>query len=219
MRLETRSAPASFFPQRLGAVFWLVGIAVYFAVHLFVESAWTRPYSWSLNNISDLGNVKCGAWGDDARYVCSPLHAWMNAAFLIHGAMTALGFVLTWRWWRTGIASTASRSLMMLAGIGFMLAGFAPADTNENLHVLGALMIFLLGNIGLMLAWHSVPMSLAPRVRFYPLVLGCAGLIAMMLFAGKHDLGFGPGGMERLVVSPLQLFTLTAGIFVLTRAN
>lgn len=108
---------------------------------------------------------------------------------------------------------------MLLAGIGFTLAGFAPADSNENLHVLGALMLLPFGNVGLILAWHSIPMSLLPRVHFCPLVLGCAGLIAMVLFAGKHDLGFGPGGMERLIVLPSQLFTLTAGMFVLTRAN
>lgn len=219
MKLETYSTPVSSFPHRLGAIFWVLGIVVYFAVHLYVESAWITPYSWSLNKISDLGNVKCGTWGDNARYVCSPLHTWMNLAFVIHGAMTMLGFVLTWNWSRFSFTSVASRLLMISGGIGFILAGFAPADINENLHVFGALMIFLFGNLGLMLAWYSMPTSLDARVRFYPLMLGGAGLIAMLLFASGHNFGFGSGGMERMIVFPLQLFTFTAGIFLLKRIN
>jgi hypothetical protein len=52
---------------RWGSAAWIVGAVQFFATHVIVELAWPRPYSWARNNISDLGNVRCGSWGDDGR--------------------------------------------------------------------------------------------------------------------------------------------------------
>lgn len=59
----------------LGAVLWVVAGPLFLLAQLVVQAAWSAPFSWATNNISDLGNVRCQPWGDDARYVCSPLHA------------------------------------------------------------------------------------------------------------------------------------------------
>jgi hypothetical membrane protein len=80
---------------RAGAIAFVLGTIQFFVFHVIVELAWSQPYSWAQNNISDLGNVTCGAWGENGRYVCSPLHAWMNTSFVLKGMLLAAGLVLT----------------------------------------------------------------------------------------------------------------------------
>lgn len=85
--------------DRIGAAAWVLGTIQFFICHLIVEFAWPTPYSWSLNNVSDLGNVYCQPWGDNARYVCSPLHSLMNVSFVIHGMLIIAGVVLIRSLW------------------------------------------------------------------------------------------------------------------------
>lgn len=199
---------------RFGAAALVLGTVQFYAAHLIVESAWPRPYSWAYN-LSDLGNVTCGVWNgsDNPRYVCSPLHALMNASFMAHGVLVVLGLILTWRLWRTSTATVASRFFLALAGVGFFLAGRYPADVNENPHVLGAFLIFFVGNLGLMLAERPLVKS-APGFRLVSFALGALGLVASILFLNHRYLGLGMGGMERLAVLPLQLWFLLTGVLV-----
>jgi hypothetical membrane protein len=95
--------------------------------------------------------VGCGLWDGDGRYVCSPLHAWMNASFVLQGTLLATGLALT-RPLRDRLLAKTSLAFLSLASLGFVLAGLAPADANEGLHVLAALVILFCGNIGLIFA-------------------------------------------------------------------
>src|SRR5918998_939919 len=113
---------------RLGAWALILGVVQFFAFHLIVQSAWPEPYSWVDNNISDLGAVGCGPWEGDGRYVCSPLHAWMNASFVAQGVLLAAGLLLA-RPLRDRLLTKASLAFVSPAALGFILAGLAPADT------------------------------------------------------------------------------------------
>ncbi|MFF9653454.1 DUF998 domain-containing protein [Streptomyces sp. NPDC014622] len=139
---------------RIGYSAWIVGVVQFFVIHGIAESAWARPYSWARNNISDLGNAHCALQSDpEPRYICSPEHGLMNVSFVVLGVLLVVGAALTGGvLWRRSRAAVVARLLVASAGMGFVLAGLAPADVNENQHVLGALFIMAAGNIGLVVA-------------------------------------------------------------------
>ncbi len=202
----------------LGAWALVLGVVQFFALHLIVQSAWPEPYSWADNNISDLGAVGCGPWEGDGRHVCSPLHAWMNASFVAQGALLAAGLVLA-RPLRGRLLTKTSLAFVLLAALGFVLAGLAPADANEGLHVLGAFAVIFCGNVGLIFAEGPAQADGARAVRAFPRTLGTVGLVATALFMGEVWLVFGMGGMERLAVFPLQVWALLMGISILRRGK
>jgi hypothetical membrane protein len=201
-------------PDRFGALVWLAGVALFFALHLYAEAAWKNPdYSWAANNISDLGNVYCQPWGDDRRFVCSPRHDAMNAGFVIQGAAMLIGLAaVSLR--RAGSARTwTAGALLLAAGAGWILAGVWPADVNENRHVLGALLIMILGNIGLALG-PAMPAE-PRRLRWTAPVLGAVGIAGAALFFTGNDPGLGLGGMERVAAYPMLAWMLISGLVIL----
>ncbi|MEU8586802.1 DUF998 domain-containing protein [Streptomyces sp. NPDC048664] len=186
----------------------------FFVVHGIAESAWARPYSWARNNISDLGNAHCALQPEpEPRYVCSPEHGLMNASFVTLGTLLVVGAALAGGvLWRRGRAAAVARLLLAGAGVGCVLAGLAPADVNENQHVLGALLIMAMGNFGLVVAGFALPESIPAPLRWGTSLLGVAAITAFGLFLSRHYLGFGMGGMERVAVFPLLLWVLVVGI-------
>src|SRR6266545_4266427 len=114
---QTKQALQSATVTRLGALAWVFGTLQFFVCHLIVQFAWQPPYSWSRNNVSDLGNVYCGPWGDNARYVCSPLHNLMNASFIVHGILLVAGVLLLRALWGSGCLSQIARSFLVIAGL------------------------------------------------------------------------------------------------------
>ncbi|MGW2488621.1 DUF998 domain-containing protein [Streptomyces sp. NPDC001606] len=203
---------------RIGCWAWIAAVVQFFAVQAVVESAWSRPYSWARNNISDLGNAHCALQRQpEPRYVCSPDHALMNGSFAALGALLVVGAVLTGPLWHRSASALAARILLAGAGLGFLLAGLAPADVHENPHVLGALLIMGGGNIALLTAGPGLSATAVPHAlrRTTPL-LGLTGLTGLCLFLSHHYLGLGMGGMERVALFPLLVWALGAGAVGLT---
>lgn len=216
-------APAPAAPgtaARIGAVAWIVGAVQFLVVQAVAGAAWKTPFSWADHNISDLGNVHCGIWDTTRpRYVCSPLHDAMNVSFVAQGLLLLAGVLLTGPCWGRGGRARAARTLLVLAAGGYLLAGLAPADVDENTHLLGALLILGLGNTGLLLAGWLRRESLFGRgVRGVTLLPGALALVAVVLFFGQLDPGIGLGGMERVAVFPMQVWTVCAGVAVLRAA-
>lgn len=201
-----------------GAVAWMVAVVQLFVVMSVVELAWKTPYSWADNNISDLGNVTCAEFG--GRFVCSPLHDLMNLSFTLGGLLIIVGVLLTRGAWPRGKASIAVRLLLIATGGGWMVAGLAPADVNEDLHVLGgAVVIFLGGNLALLLAGLLGPDTPIGRTRWYALAFGVLGLVAMVLHFSGNGLGLGTGGMERITAYGVPIWLFLAGTFILRSAD
>ncbi|MEU3075080.1 DUF998 domain-containing protein [Streptomyces laurentii] len=203
---------------RIGYAAWIVGVVQFFVVHGIAESAWTTPYSWAHNNISDLGNAVCALRSEpEPRYICSPEHGLMNGSFIALGVLFLLGVVLTGgALWRRGPAAMAARVLLAGAGAGFALAGLAPADVNENTHVLGALLIMLLGNAGLVLTGFVLVRGVPATLRWGGVVWGVVAIAAFGLFLSRTYLGLGMGGMERVAALPLLAWVLSVGVHGLT---
>ena len=216
----TRQTGRELAVTRLGALAWIAGTVQFFVCHLLVQSAWPTPYSWSLNNVSDLGNVYCQPWGDNGRYVCSPWHDLMNVSFVVDGLLIVAGVLLIGSLWSRDLPSRAARSLLVIAGLGIVTAGLAPADVNENVHVvLGALPITFLGNIGLILAGLAPGPSRQGGARLLGPIIGTVGLVATLLFFSGHYLGLGMGGMERFAGFNLMVWTLLMGCDLLVKSK
>jgi hypothetical membrane protein len=125
----------------VGAWLCVAALPLFLMAQLLVAAAWRTPCTWSANNISDLGNVGCGPWGDDQRYVCSPLYLVMNTGFVLIGLLIVSGVILLWG--SAHLGNRASSLMILLAGCGYVVVGLAPADLHENIHVVvGAIPIF-----------------------------------------------------------------------------
>ncbi|MGW1889536.1 DUF998 domain-containing protein [Streptomyces sp. NPDC002004] len=213
-RTQSRATPETTTRwSRLGLLAWAFGAVQFFVIHFVVESAWPRAYSWAANNISDLGNIRCEVRTEpESRYVCSPRHELMNVSFTASGLLLLAGALLTWRIWSRRPGPLVSRILLAGAGAGFVLVGLAPSDTRENAHVLGALLIMATGNAGLILAgFGTEPGTTLHRLRHATRLLGTLALLAAFLHLSGHYLGLGMGGMERVAVFPLFIWTFTVG--------
>lgn len=152
-----------------GAVLLLPGIIA--AAH------WDTPFTWWDNNISDLGEVR------------APWHVYANASFALTGLLLGAGTLAHTR----GL----SRCLLLAGSFGYLLAGFFPADTHENPHVLGAFLIMGAGNLGLLLV--SRPLGIVAAI-------GTVGFFALEAPV-----------LERVAVFPLLLWAGANGVTILTR--
>ena len=87
--------------------------------------------------------------------VCSPLHAGMNAAFIVEGVRLLSGTILTATAWSGHGRRLVWQVIVGVAGISWMLVGLIPEDVNLTGHSVGALPIFIVGNIALIVAGCS----------------------------------------------------------------
>lgn len=194
----------------LGPLIWVLSIQ-YFVLTAVAAAAWPTGYSWRFNLISDLGNTACGNYA--SRYVCSPDHGLMNGSFIALGLTMAIGSLLIYQEFRESRASLGGFSLMGLAGLGTLLVGLFPENTVVAMHVIGAVLALLVGNVSL------VVLALALRnensgLRVYTLVSGSVSILAFILFAFGIYLGIGRGGMERLVSYPLTVWLILFGLYM-----
>ncbi|SBT44394.1 DUF998 domain-containing protein [Micromonospora narathiwatensis] len=206
--------------HRLGSYSWLLAAPLFLAANVISGLAWRHPpFSWAIHNISDLGNVTCGRWDTTRpREVCSPWHVAMNSAMIVTGVLLALGVLLTWSALGRGAATTATRLLALAGAGGYLLAGAYPADVNENNHFLAALLIFVLGNVGMIVAALARRSPVLGAMREDSLALGLTGLAGTVLFLAQVDLGIGVGGMERVAVFPLLAWTVVVAVRVMREA-
>ena len=195
-------------PVRIGALCWIASAGLFGIANVVTGLGWRHPaYSWATDNISDLGNVHCGVWDTTRpRYVCSPWHPLMNVSLLVTAGLLAVGLLLTGRAVGGGVVVRLAQSMLGLATLGYALAGRYPADLNENAHVLGALLILVPGNLGLVLAGLAPGGTVLGRLRPATLLAGLTALAATVLFAAQQGTLIGVGGMERVAVFPFPVW-------------
>jgi hypothetical membrane protein len=203
----------------VGPTMWMLSIQ-YYLIQVAVALDWKTSYSLAHNTISDLGNTACGIY--DSRNVCSPLHSLMNASFVMLGVFMATGSLLIYHEFKKNKGSLVGFYFMALAGVGTLMVGLFPENVNSFLHSFGALLPFLLGNLGLAVLGFTlkVPASL----RIYTLVSSFVSLVALVFFITDHYAGLGVGGMERLVAYPQTMWLIVFGLYisknhVLNRSN
>ncbi len=200
---------------RLGALAWLLA-AQFFVAQVVVASAWTMPFSLKTRYISDLGNTTCGPYPNSSSViVCSPWHAGMNASFIVIGITMAAGAILTRSAFKAGWQRRLAVPLFVAAGLGVLMVGVYPENENATSHAIGAGINFIGGNTALILFGLAVP-SAPSRPRFirFSIAAGLVGLVSTALFASRHDLGLGMGGIERLAAYTTAGWQIVAGLLV-----
>lgn len=194
-----------------GAILWVLSVQ-YYVTQVLVAAGWPQHYSWAYNTISDLANTSCHPYGN--RLVCSPYHAWMNASFILLGITMAAGSVLLWKYLAVNRAARAGLGFLVIAGIGTVLVGLFPENTVSALHITGAALPFVLGNLAIVMLGASLP-KLPMLLRGFSIILGLTGLAALALFMTQTYLGLGIGGMERIVAYPQSIWMIVTGLFLL----
>ena len=193
----------------VGPAFWIASIQ-FFITMLLVALAWPTHYSFLNNTISDLGNTACGVY--NGRYVCSPQHAWMNASFIVLGITMVAGSTLIYREFKKSRASAAGFSFMALGGVGTIIVGIFAENTISSLHVFGATLPFVIGNLALLVLGFSL--DIPKPLRIYTILSGFVSLAASLLFTTHHYLGFGVGGMERLAANLQTVWLIVFGLYI-----
>jgi hypothetical membrane protein len=207
----------------LGGISFILATLQYFVVQVVVAGAWPHNYSWNDNYISDLGNTACGRFviAGHASEVCSPLHAMMNGSFVAAGVLTIAGTCLLWRLWpQTGLAR-AGLILWLIAGMGKVIVGLVPENTNIFLHTFGA-MNLPIGSVAVLLLSlsvrraHPVLYRLGRIVSLLGLVAG--SLFTLMEYSGYSVIpGLGAGGLERIAGYPSNIWMLGIGLVSFAR--
>lgn len=206
----------------LGGALWSLSTLQFGAAQIIAASAWGSPYSWMNNYISDLGNTACGQFAvphGTPTYVCSPLHAVMNASFIITGVLAIAGAVLLRRMWPSRPLTTVALVLWVITGLGKIIVGLYPENTNVNLHLVGALNIPV-ESIAVLLLSLSV-LGINRTVGIVGIALAVLGLAGTVLstagqFAGPSlYFGLGVGGIERVADYPAAVWKLMIGIIAI----
>jgi hypothetical membrane protein len=193
-----------------GALLFISAIQ-YFFVQIIVALRFSPPYSITYNTISDLGNTDCGIY--HIRAVCSPLYPFMNVSFIALGCATFFGTLLLRRQYKGSRSICVGYNLFAAGGIGTILVGLFPENTNIVLHGLSAALPFLLGNIGVVVLGASL--TLSRPLRLYTLATGVIALVALAMYALMHFSGAIGGGIERIVAYPQTLWMIIMGTYYL----
>jgi hypothetical membrane protein len=105
---------------------------------------------------------------------------------------------------------------MVLAGAGTILVGLFPENTVSALHITGAALPFILGNLGMVLLGIALN-KFPPLLRGFSIASGLVGLIALVLFMAQAYLGLAIGGMERFVAYPQSIWMIVTGFYLLLK--
>ncbi|MDG7012065.1 MAG: DUF998 domain-containing protein [Nitrososphaerota archaeon] len=169
-----------------------------FSIFLVLAEILFPNYNVSTNYISDLGAF-CPSTGP---CVIEPSADVFNGSIILLGLLILLGAYYLQRAFR----STPTAAIVALAGVGAMGVGLFP-ETTGIWHSVFSLIVFLFAGLAAVLTsrYQKRPMS------YFSIALGLITLAALVLFVGKEYLGLGAGGMERIVVYPVLIWSLGFG--------
>jgi hypothetical membrane protein len=181
----------------------------FFLAEQIARLGWTGHYSMARNYISDLGSAQCS------------LHWLMNSSFVLQGLLIFFGAVLMTKCFPTRLVYRIALLLFAVAGVGVLVVGLVPEDTNAQLHVAGAAAHFLGGDlamifVGLVLI-RLPPGGMAGKGSgWVTFAAGAVGLLATIAigFRGTPSwtaLGWDAGTVERLAAYPLPLWLTWTG--------
>jgi len=200
-----------------GAIVLIVGAFQFIVAMVVTQVGYGSSYSLSQNYISDLGAVNCGVFGGSGAFgghnACSPWHLVFNVSIVVMGLLILLAVILL----RTAFPARRSRTiglgLLALAGLGAIGVGLFPEDVNITAHSISALLAFLGGGLALLVLGFAMFRDTRwDGFRAYTVISGLVDLVALVLFVTKTYLGLGVGGMERLIIAPLLLWSIVVGI-------
>jgi hypothetical membrane protein len=204
---------------------WIAAAAVYVGTEAIAASAFPG-YSYSANYISDLGVPEVAQY--QGRAIDSPLHAVMNAGFILQGALYLAAAVIATRALRTG-PRRAFLALAVVHAVGITVVGLIHGSASSAasgigwMHVVGAGMAIIAGNAASLVAGlgagrGSGRLGAARAFRVASVALGVVGLVALALLQTVGGSGI-DGIWERGSVYTVTAWELMAGVAVLVAAR
>ncbi len=187
---------------KLAGILLLVG-NIQFTISLVIAEAVYPDYSVSANFISDLG-----VWGKPSAALFNPSIALLGALNLVSSYFIKKQFDLG----KVGY-------FFALASIGTLTVGFFPENTVivggfPLIHSIAAFVAFLMDGAAAIAAYTYTKSPF----RIISVILGVANLVSFVLFlstATSGSVGIGIGGMERMIVYPTLLWTISFGGYLL----
>ena len=178
--------------------------AVQFAVANAIVQTRYAGYSLLTNYISDLGNTST-----------SPLHVVFNVSIILLGTLALLGIVLAWGGFPRGGSRVVGLFLLVIASVAAILVGLYPENVNATVHDTASLMVFLPAGVALVILSAGMRTgTMWYGYRALTLILGAVVLLSLAYYAPTQTFGttWDPGLIERLIVYPILLWAVVAGI-------
>ena len=173
--------------------------AVQFSICLILAEIYFPNYNVSTNYVSDLGAF-CPASGPCV--INQPTSTIFNGSIIVLGLLIIVGAYFIQR----AFHQTPATVRLILSGIGAMGVGLFP-ETTGIWHHLFSLIVFLFAGLGGLVTarFQKKPMF------YFSIILGLLTLAALLLYVGGYYLGLEAGGMERMVVYPVLVWSLGFG--------
>jgi hypothetical membrane protein len=196
---------------------WVAAAVVYVGTEAIAASAFPG-YSYSANYISDLGVPDVAEF--QGRAIDSPLHAVMNAGFVLQGVLYLVAAVVATRALRAG-PRRAFLALAVVHAVGITVVGLIHGSASSAasgigwMHVVGAGMAIIAGNGASIVAGvGSGRVGAARAFRVASVALGVVGLVSLVVLQslGGSDVD---GIWERGSVYTVTAWELMAGVAVL----
>ena len=184
-----------------GGMASFVGVVQFGIFEMIAEFVYPN-YSVSANNISDLG-LPCSNGT-----ACPSSTSWV----IFDASITLLGLCLLvsayflhrhFRW-------KPFTSLIVLSGVGAMGVGIFTESSPFMLHDIFSLLTFIGIGLSALISFRLQK----PPLGYFSIILGSVTLIALILYVPDSgvsmgsSLGIGPGGLERMIVYPVLLWSL-----------
>ena len=153
-------------------------------------------YSVANNYISDLGaNCRTSCTSVPSAYL-------FDASVALLGVLVIIGAYYLHRAYRWMPAT----AMILLTGVGALGVGLFP-ETTGIWHIVFSDMTFLFISLAAIVTarFQKKPML------YFSVILGLVTFAAMFLFLGSNYFGLGAGGMERLIVYPVLLWSIGFG--------
>lgn len=181
-------------PARLAGSALFVGV-LQFGISLLLAEVTYPGYSVATNAISDLGaTCKNGAC-----LIVQPSSTIFNSSIVILGLLVLLTSYYLQKAFRMRLLTI----FLAIAALSMVGVGIFPETTGSLHSIVSFLTFFFIG----LVAIAAYRVQRAP-LSYLSVILGIITLIAMVLYGSGTYLGLGAGGMERMIVYPVLLWSL-----------
>jgi hypothetical membrane protein len=160
---------------------------------LIIAEVYYPGYDISKNYISDLG--------------IGPSAIIFNVSIFLLGLFIILGTYFLYKVLNNRIFTV----MLILIGIGCMGVGIFTDDV-QPIHSIAAIIIFLFSGFAAIFSYKLLKI----RFKLINIILGVIALSALVLFITNQYLWLGPGGMERMIVYPILIWTYIVSYYLIS---
>jgi hypothetical membrane protein len=181
-----------------------VGV-VQFAIFEMIAEFVYPGYSVSANYISDLGPPCSNGTA------CASSTSWVifDTSIMVLGIFLVVSAYLFYRYFKW----KPFASLILIAGIAAIGVGIFDETAPFMLHSIFSFITFIAIGLSAILSYRMQK----PPLGYFAVFLGLVTLVALVLYVPDHgvsmgdSLGIGKGGLERMIVYPVLLWSLAFG--------